>query len=114
MSNLNLGIKLSEAAKNHLVNTCNKNNSKFVLLQAKGGGCAGFKYDWSFITEEQINDHDMFINLTETHYLIVDSNSSLHLMGMNIDFVETIAGATLEISNPNAKSSCGCGESFGV
>jgi len=114
MSNLNLGIKLSEDAKNHLVNTCNKNNSKFVLLQAKGGGCAGFKYDWSFVPSDKIDTLDTFIPLDESHSLIIDRYSAFSLMGMNIDFVETIAGATLEISNPNAKSACGCGESFSV
>ena len=49
-------IKLSDNAYKRLNELRNKNNKKFVRLDVKGGGCAGFNYEWSFADEENRND----------------------------------------------------------
>ena len=112
MNNTKPFINLSQFAKNHLVNICKKNNSQFVMLQSVGGGCAGFKYKWSFINNNEIDPLDTQLDLEENYKLIIDRYSAMNLIGMTIDYVESISGSSLEISNPNAKSTCGCGESF--
>lgn len=112
MSLSNSMITLSEKAKNYLISRCNSVGASHVLLQAKGGGCAGYKYDWSYIQKEDLNKSDTCISLNENTFLVLDSYSSFKLIGMNIDYVESISGSSLEITNPNAKSTCGCGESF--
>jgi len=105
-------ITLTDNARNYLISIMDKSNKKHVLLQAKGGGCAGFKYDWSFPETEDLSESDTSIILKEGYTLCIDSYSAFKLIGMSIDYVESISGSSLEIVNPNAKSTCGCGESF--
>ena len=51
-------VSLSSQAKEQLAQKCAWSGKKYILLSAKGGGCAGFKYDWSFIDEEKIGKND--------------------------------------------------------
>ena len=105
-------ITLTDKARNYLISIMDKSNKKHVLLQAKGGGCAGFKYDWSFPETEDLSESDTSIILKEGYNLSIDSYSAFKLFGMSIDYVERLSGSSLEIVNPNATSTCGCGESF--
>ena len=57
-----------------------KHNKKFVRLQVKGGGCAGFNYDWSFSNEETRND------VIVDDILIIDRVNELYLTGMQLDY----------------------------
>ena len=115
-------VSLSSQAKEQLAQKCAWSGKKYILLSAKGGGCAGFKYDWSFIDEEKIGKNDSLIPLNATNltnstkecYLVIDSISEFALMGMNIEWKEEISGSYIELVNPNAKNSCGCCESFSV
>ena len=104
-------IAITEAAKQHLIEITTK-ESKLVKLGVKGGGCSGFTYDWQLIDKKE-ND-DEAISLDDQHNLFIDGLSILYLAGLEIDYVADIFGKTLQISNPNVKSSCGCGESFNV
>ena len=105
-------ITLTDNAIKYLVSIMDKSKRNHVLLQAKGGGCAGFKYDWSFPKTEDLNESDTLIQIKEGYNLSIDSYSAFKLFGMSIDYVESISGSSLEIVNPNATSTCGCGESF--
>jgi len=105
-------ITITDRARDYLLSQMNKSNKMNVLLQAKGGGCAGFKYDWSYPENNEISDNDTYISLDGNRYLIIDSFSAFKLFGMSIDYVEKLSGSSLELINPNAKSICGCGESF--
>ncbi|MBI1820053.1 MAG: iron-sulfur cluster insertion protein ErpA [Nitrospirae bacterium] len=82
-----------------------------LRVQVSGGGCSGFQYGMTF--EEKANDGDQVI---ESHgiKLFVDSQSVPLLDGVKVDYVESVQGAGFAIQNPNAKSSCGCGKSFGA
>ena len=104
-------INLTDSAKNHLKKLAQDNNKKYVRLEVKGGGCAGFRYDWSF--DNIIQDTDEYI-IFDGFTLLLDSASILYLTGMTIEYKKEIFGSFLELKNPNATSSCGCGESFGV
>ena len=104
-------IQLTNEALNHLENLTKEHNKKYVRLQVKGGGCAGFRYDWSF--DNYIQDSDDFIEF-DGFTLLIDKSSLIYLMGMTIEYKKEIFGSFLELKNPNATSSCGCGESFGV
>jgi iron-sulfur cluster insertion protein len=81
-----------------------------------GGGCSGFQYGFTF-DEKQENDIVIEQNcsdgLTSTK-LLIDSMSYQYLKNAKIDYVENIQGAQFIISNPNAKTTCGCGSSFSV
>ena len=83
-----------------------------IRVGVKGGGCSGFTYFLEF-EEEEHNDKD---RLLESHgvKLFIDRKSYLYLMGMEVDYVDGLAGAGFKFSNPNARRTCGCGESFSV
>jgi len=76
-----------------------------------GGGCSGFQYSFSF--EEGRNDDDLVIERNGAAVL-VDSTSLELLKGSQLDYVNEMVGASFQVKNPNATSSCGCGNSFSV
>jgi len=110
--NSNEVVTLTDAAKNYLQTICEKEDQTYVHLSVKGGGCAGFSYQWKFT--ERPEQLDEVIDITDKNKLVLDGMSLLYLMNMNIDYKRDIAGAILQLENPNVASSCGCGESFNV
>ena len=88
---------------NQLVAT--KPSGTFFRIAVKGGGCAGFKYDFSF--HNKIDENDL-----KHQNIIVDKSSLDMLKGSQVDFSEELIGNSFKISNPKTKSSCGCGVSF--
>jgi iron-sulfur cluster insertion protein len=106
-------IDISERAKEHMIGISNANNGKVVFLGIKGGGCAGFSYDWTLKEESELDDYsDEIIELDEEHKLAIDGTSLMYLYGSQINLKQDIFGTILEISAPSAQSSCGCGESI--
>ena len=104
-------INLTETAKEHLIALSKEHNKKYVRLEVKGGGCAGFKYEWSF--DDNKSNDDEFVEY-EDFTLLLDKASLMYLAGKTIEYRIEIFGSFLELKNPNAKSTCGCGESFGA
>ena len=76
-----------------------------------GGGCSGFQYNFSF--EEARNEDDLVIE-HDGAAVLVDATSLEFLKGSQLDYVEEMVGAAFQVTNPNATSSCGCGNSFSV
>ncbi len=76
-----------------------------------GGGCSGFQYGFTF--EEEANDDDTAVEKGGVT-LLVDPLSFQYLVGAEIDYNEGLQGSQFVIKNPNAKTTCGCGSSFGV
>ncbi len=76
-----------------------------------GGGCSGFQYNFSF--EEGKNDDDLLIE-RDGAAVVVDSTSLELLKGSELDFVQEMVGSAFQVKNPNATSSCGCGNSFSL
>ena len=77
----------------------------FFRIAVKGGGCSGFKYDFSF--DNKIDENDL-----KHENIVVDKSSLNILKGSKVDFSEELVGESFKISNPLTKSSCGCGISF--
>ena len=106
---------ITDDAKNQMEGLLSKNPGKYaVSLMVKGGGCAGFKYDWGFIDSKDKVGADDVTEDWGTGRFVVDDASMLYIAGTKIDWKEEVFGSQFEISNPNSSSSCGCGESFGV
>ena len=82
-----------------------------LRVAVSGGGCSGFQYVFDFDTVR--NDDDVVIEKNGA-VVLVDSTSLELLKGSVIDYVEEMVGASFQIQNPNASSSCGCGSSFSV
>ncbi|CAK9884000.1 MAG: Iron-sulfur cluster insertion protein ErpA [Candidatus Erwinia impunctatus] len=76
-----------------------------------GGGCSGFQYGFTF--DDQINEGDMTIEKSGVA-LVVDPMSLQYLVGGSVDYTEGLEGSRFIVTNPNAKTTCGCGSSFSI
>jgi iron-sulfur cluster insertion protein len=83
----------------------------FLRITVSGGGCSGFQY--GFVFDDQRHEDD-FVFERDGVAVVVDDVSLGLLNGAEVDFVEDLMGASFQIHNPNAASSCGCGNSFSV
>tara|TARA_Y100000590_G_scaffold450497_1_gene590268 strand:+ start:204 stop:521 length:318 start_codon:yes stop_codon:yes gene_type:complete len=82
-----------------------KPTGTFFRIAVKGGGCSGFKYDFSFDNKSDEND-------LKYKNIVIDKSSLEMLKGSSVDFAQDLIGDSFKISNPKTKSSCGCGISF--
>src|SRR5512133_2262770 len=80
-----------------------------LRIAVVGGGCSGFSYSMAF--ENTPNMLDKTYNF-EGLKVFVDQASMMYLDGAEVDYVETFEGSGFKFSNPNVKSTCGCGSSF--
>jgi len=101
-------ITILENAKNRINELRDQHNKKYVRLSVKGGGCAGFGYDWTF--EDTPTDTDLIVD----DKLLIDKINEMYILGMQLDYKNDIFGANFVFKNPKAKSSCGCGTSFSL
>jgi iron-sulfur cluster assembly accessory protein len=103
-------VNLTKAALNQVDTLCKEHNVFAISLNVKGGGCAGFEYDWGTINDpSNIEDGDEIIATPEGNNFVVGSHSIMFLLGSEIDYVKSLTATQFEISNPLAHSSCGCG-----
>ena len=87
------------------------NPDVFLRVAVLGGGCSGFQYSFNF--DDTRTEDDLVIN-QDGAVVVIDSTSLDLLRGSHIDFVEDMVGSAFAIKNPNASTSCGCGNSFSV
>ena len=80
-----------------------------LRIAVVGGGCSGFSYSMAFENSPQMLDKTYNY---EGLKVFVDQASLLYLDGAQVDYVESIEGSGFKFSNPNTKSTCGCGSSF--
>jgi len=81
-----------------------------LRIFVEGGGCSGFQY--GFIIEDNPTDGSDFEFDYDSVKLLVDPVSAQYIDGITIDFKDDLEGARFVMSNPNAKTTCGCGSSF--
>ena len=84
-----------------------KNKGSFFRIAIKGGGCSGFQYEFTF-DQSKAEDDLNFENI------IIDKASADLLKGSEVDYVSELIGEQFKITNPQTKSSCGCGVSFSL
>ena len=80
-----------------------------VRIGVVGGGCSGFQYSMDFENQERDGDSTFEQDGVK---LYVDPMSSMYLQGVTIDYVVGLQGAGFKFNNPNARNTCGCGQSF--
>jgi iron-sulfur cluster insertion protein len=106
-------VTLSESAARRVALLRDQENTPnaFLRLAVSGGGCSGFQYGFSFDDSRQDDD----VAFERDGITLVIDNVSLELVqGAEIDFVEDMMGASFQVRNPNAATSCGCGNSFSI
>ena len=110
---LSQSLTLTDSAMSRIANVMSANEelgTKFRVY-VTGGGCSGFQYGFKFDSvtafDDDIIDFDNFS-------VLLDSMSYPYLYGSTLDFVEDLSGSKFVIKNPNAKTTCVCGESFTI
>ena len=88
-------------------------NGDHLRLQVAGGGCSGMSYELFSEEPEKLQDIDTLIDYKDFK-IVIDQKSIIYLKGMELDYDGTIQGKGFVFRNPNATSTCGCGESFSV
>ena len=106
-----MAVSLTEAAAKKVQDLMEQSGSADLKLRAfiSGGGCSGYQYGFGF--DDKVKDDDTVFESFGVQ-LLVDENSMKMLDGAEIDFESTVQGESFVIRNPNASSSCGCGNSF--
>ena len=82
-----------------------------LRISVSGGGCSGFQY--GFALDEHDEDGDIAIERDGAR-VVIDGMSLMYMIGCEVDYVEDLTGSYFRVTNPNASSSCGCGNSFAV
>jgi iron-sulfur cluster insertion protein len=82
-----------------------------LRISVSGGGCSGFQY--GFALDDREEDGDIAVERDGAR-VVIDGMSLLYVMGCELDYVEDLTGSYFRVNNPNASSSCGCGNSFAV
>ena len=101
-------IKFTDKAIKQINNLLSKKDKgSFFRIAIKGGGCSGFQYDFSF--DQNPKNEDLKFN-----NIIIDKTSADLLKGSEVDYASDLIGDSFKISNPQSKSSCGCGVSFSL
>ena len=106
-------ISLTEAAATKVKQLIDRDSHEGYGLRVKvvGGGCAGLQYQLMFdnVSVDWDQESEQF-----GVPVFVDPKSAVYLAGASVDYVDDLNGSGFKIENPNASSTCGCGESFGA
>ena len=97
-------ITVTPAANHQIGILCKENDCYAISLNIKGGGCAGFEYEWGTMQVEEIEANDTVVCCDQGNFA-VGAHSLMFLLGSTIDYTKSIIGSTFEIKNPNAQSS---------
>ena len=105
-------ISLSPSAAARVATIAQRQGKPAILrLSVDGGGCAGFTYRFGLADEVESQD---LVSQVDGVTLVVDPISIDLVRGSVVDFVESLGGASFQVTNPNAASGCGCGTSFSI
>ena len=104
-------ITLTDSAANKIKHLLESRDDIGIRPAVQGGGCSGFKYNLEFVLSESEGDR---LKEKKGVKLFVDKKSFLYLMGTEIDYINNLNESGFKFINPNAKRTCGCGESFSI
>ena len=100
-------LEFTDSAKNQIEKITKSEEKKYFRISVQGGGCSGFKYNFSF--DDKIEKDDILFNKA-----VIDKQSLDVIAGSTVDFKKEMIGESFSINNPKASASCGCGLSFSV
>ena len=106
-------VEISEKALKqvkHILTESAENKGKGLRLSVIGGGCSGLSYKIDF-GEKKEKDNILNFDGVEVY---IDPKSSIYLSGVVLDYQDGLNGKGFVFENPNAKNTCGCGESFSI
>ena len=100
-------LEFTDSARNQIEKITKSEEKKYFRISVQGGGCSGFKYNFSF--DDKIEKDDIMFNKA-----VIDKQSLDIIAGSTVDFKKEMIGESFSINNPKASASCGCGLSFSV
>ena len=100
-------LEFTNSAKKQIEKIIKNEEKKYFRISVQGGGCSGFKYNFSF--DDKIEKDDILFNNA-----VIDKQSLEIIAGSTVDFKKEMIGESFSINNPKASASCGCGLSFSV
>ena len=98
-------LEFTDRAKNQIEKITKIEAKKYFRIAVQGGGCSGYKYNFSF--DNNLDKDDILFDRA-----IIDKASLEIISGSTVDFKKEMIGESFTINNPKATSSCGCGLSF--
>ncbi len=107
-------VNVTEAASQQikrLLDAEDKTETHALRMKVVGGGCSGLQYQLAFDDAKKDGDTEIESNGVR---VVVDEKSALYLVGTALDYVDSLMESGFKIENPNAKTTCGCGQSFGA
>ena len=107
----NINLSDRAAAKVKALIALEGDDSLRLRVFITGGGCNGFSYGFTF--DDDVADDDALVE-NDGVVMIVDAMSYPYLEGSDVDYVEDLSGSQFVVVNPNAASTCGCGNSFSI
>ncbi|BAE73776.1 Iron-sulfur cluster insertion protein ErpA [Sodalis glossinidius str. 'morsitans'] len=108
-----LPLRFTDSAASKVKNLIadEENPNLKLRVYITGGGCSGFQYGFTF--DDKVNEDDFTIE-KQGVALVVDPMSLQYLVGGSVDYSEGLEGSRFIVTNPNAKTTCGCGSSFSI
>ena len=100
-------LEFTTQAKNQIKKITESTEKKYFRISVLGGGCSGFKYNFSI--DNKVEKDDILFD-----FAVIDKMSLDIINGSTVDFKKEMIGETFVINNPKASASCGCGLSFSV
>ena len=100
-------LEFTDRAKNQIKKITKSEEKKYFRIAVQGGGCSGYKYNFSF--DNNLEKDDILFDRA-----IIDKTSLEIISGSTVDFKKEMIGESFSINNPKASASCGCGLSFSV
>ena len=100
-------LEFTNRAKSQIQKITKSEAKKYFRIAVQGGGCSGFKYNFTF--DDKLGKDDILFEQA-----VVDKISLDIIAGSTVDFKEEMIGESFVINNPKASASCGCGLSFSV
>ena len=104
-------IELTNTATDKIMSVLKEGNCTKFRVYVTGGGCSGFQYGFKFDEKPEADDD---VIPFQDFSILLDSLSYPYLFGSSLDYVEDLSGSRFIVTNPNAKTTCGCGESFTI
>ena len=106
---IDVELTITVKAKERLSSAFGDDMSHALLVGVLSGGCSGYMYDLQIVESTDQDCQEVKID----GFRVLVPNASSHLLdGIEIEYVARLMGGGFKINNPNAESSCGCGESF--
>ena len=100
-------LEFTDSAKSQIEKITKSDEKKYFRIAVQGGGCSGFKYNFSF--DNKVEKDDIIFDKA-----VIDKQSLSIISGSIVDFKKEMIGESFSIKNPKASASCGCGLSFSV